>query len=201
MYFFIFAGIAFLAGIAVNNILRKITTELIEETEHIDTTSDSFFKQMKLRYENYIKIGHAINNTEAFAGKYLEKYKLHGISIHGYEKISAFTAGMSVVCGVCGALIDRTHAMEYLLTGFLAMYIITGTCKMLDVPSKRKRITLNIVDYFENRFYVAAAKEAPPAFGMPSQSLDEEKKAENVTNTVSAEERMLIDEILREYLG
>ena len=52
MYFFIFAGIAFLAGIAVNNILRKITSDLIEETEHIENTSDSFFKQMKLRYEN-----------------------------------------------------------------------------------------------------------------------------------------------------
>lgn len=201
MYFFIFAGIAFLAGIAVNNILRKITTDLIEETEHIENTSDSFFKQMKLRYENYLKIGHAINNTEAFAGKYLEKYKLHGISIHGYEKISAFTAGMSVVCGVCGALIDRTHAMEYLLTGFLAMYIITGSCKMLDIPSKRKRITLNIVDYFENRFYVAAAKEAAPVVSQSSHSVADEKKVETAINTVSPEERMLIDEILREYLG
>lgn len=201
MYFFIFAGIAFLAGIAVNNILRKITTDLIEETENIENTSDSFFKQMKLRYENYIKIGHAINNTEAFAGKYLEKYKLHGISIHGYEKISAFTAGMSVVCGVCGALLDRSHAMEYLLTGFLAMYVITGSCKMLDIPTKRKRITLNIVDYFENRFYVAAAKEAPPASSPVAQSVTADKQPENTSNTVSPEERMLIDEILREYLG
>lgn len=198
MYFFIFAGIAFLAGMSVNNILRKITGDLIEETEHIEDTTDSFFKQMKLRYENYIKIGHEINNTEAFAGKYLEKYKYHGISIHGYEKISAFTAGASVVCGICGALMDRPHAMEYLITGFLAMYIITGSCKIMDIPAKRKRMTLNIVDYFENRFYVAAAKEPDK----PSEkTVQADKSNSSYSETVSPEERKLIDEILREYLG
>ena len=198
MYFFILAGIAFLAGITINNILRKITGELLEETEHFEETSDSFFKQMKLRYENCLKIGHNINNTEAFAGKYLDKYKHKGISINGYEKLSAIMAGLCVVCGIGGALVSKTYAMEYLLCGFLAMYIITGYGKLLDIPEKRKKITLNIVDYFENRFYVAAAKE--------TGNVDEETvEVGNLTSKevakVSSDERKLIDEILREYLG
>ena len=198
MYFFILAGIAFLAGITINNILRKITGELLEETEHFEETSDSFFKQMKLRYENCLKIGHNINNTEAFAGKYLDKYKHKGISINGYEKLSAIMAGLCVVCGIGGALVSKTYAMEYLLCGFLAMYIVTGYGKLLDIPEKRKKITLNIVDYFENRFYVAAAKE--------TGNVDEETvEVGNLTSKevakVSSDERKLIDEILREYLG
>ena len=198
MYFFILAGIAFLAGITINNILRKITVDLLEETEHFEDTSDSFFKQMKLRYENCLKIGHGINNTEAFAGKYLDKYKHKGISINGYEKLSGIMAGASVIFGICGALFNREFAMEYLLCGFLGMYIVTGYGKLLDVPGKRKRITLNIVDYFENRFYTAASMETHTEV---HEDKEPEIKVSKEVSTVSSEERKLIDEILREYLG
>lgn len=198
MYFFIFAGIAFLAGITINNILRKITGELLEETEHFEDTSDSFFKQMKLRYENCIKIGHNINNTEAFAGKYLDKYKHKGISINGYEKLSAIMAGLCVVCGIGGALVSKTYAMEYLLCGFLAMYIVTGYGKFLDIPEKRKKITLNIVDYFENRYYVAASKETGI---VEEEAVETGNFVSKDAQKVSSDERKLIDEILREYLG
>ena len=201
MYLFIFAGLAFLTGMSVNNVLRKIMGELLEETERFEDTTDTFLKQMKLKYENYIKIGHEINNTEAFAGKYLEKYKHHGVSIHGYEKIAALCAGLSVVCGVCGALVDKSHVMEYLLIGFLAMYVITGTGRMLDISEKKKAITLNIVDYFENKFYIAASKEPENKVTKVSKVAREEQIYQNTSNIVSPEERKLIDEILREYLG
>ncbi len=197
MYFFILTGIAFLIGISLNNVLRKITVELLEETERFEDTGEAFFKQMKLRYENCIKIGHEINNTEAFATKYLEKYKHKGMSLYGYEKLSGIMAGLCVVCGVCGALIDKNYAMEYLLCGFLAMYILSGTLKLLDITDKKKRITLNIVDYFENRFYPAAAMEAESAVAEAVET----PAATNKAQAVTVDERKLIDEILREYLG
>ena len=197
MYFFVLTGIAFLAGISLNNVLRKITIDLLEETESFEETTESFFKQMKLRYENCIKIGREINNTEAFVTKYLEKYKHKGMSLYGYEKLSGIMSGLCVVCGVCGALVDKNYAMEYLLCGFLAMYILSGTLRLLDIADKKKRITLNIVDYFENRFYPTKSVEAESAV---SEDFSAKKTAE-CENTVTLDERKLIDEILREYLG
>ena len=197
MYFFVLTGIAFLAGISLNNVLRKITVDLLEETESFEETTESFFKQMKLRYENCIKIGREINNTEAFVTKYLEKYKHKGMSLYGYEKLSGIMSGLCVVCGVCGALVDKNYAMEYLLCGFLAMYILSGTLRLLDIADKKKRITLNIVDYFENRFYPTKSVEAESA---ASEDFSAKKTAE-CENTVTLDERKLIDEILREYLG
>ena len=197
MYFFVLTGIAFLAGISLNNVLRKITVDLLEETESFEETTESFFKQMKLRYENCIKIGREINNTEAFVTKYLEKYKHKGMSLYGYEKLSGIMSGLCVVCGVCGALVDKNYAMEYLLCGFLAMYILSGTLRLLDIADKKKRITLNIVDYFENRFYPTKSLEAESAV---SEDFSAKKTAE-CENTVTLDERKLIDEILREYLG
>ena len=197
MYFFVLTGIAFLAGISLNNILRKITIDLLEESERFEETNDSFFKQMKLRYENCIKIGREINNTEAFATKYLEKYKHKGMSLYGYEKLSGIMAGLCIVCGVCGALVDKNFAMEYLLCGFLAMYILSGSLRLLDIADKKKRITLNIVDYFENRFYSTTSVEAESAVADDVGTFKSTEKAD----TVTIDERKLIDEILREYLG
>lgn len=197
MYFFVLTGIVFLAGISLNNVLRKITVDLLEETESFEETTESFFKQMKLRYENCIKIGREINNTEAFVTKYLDKYKHKGMSLYGYEKLSGIMSGLCVVCGVCGALVDKNYAMEYLLCGFLAMYILSGTLRLLDIADKKKRITLNIVDYFENRFYPTKSVEVESAV---SEDFSAKKTAE-CENTVTLDERKLIDEILREYLG
>ncbi len=198
MYIFIAAAAAFLAGIIVNSILRKGVNELIEDTDNFEGTKSTFVRQMKLRYENYIKIGHEINNTEAFACKYLDRYRCHGLSLHAYEKMSAICAGICVVCGICGAISDKNHAMEYLLVGFLAMYIIAGTRRIIDIPEKRKKVTVNIVDFFENRYYTATTEEKKTDEDLTEDVKNDKKTADM---SVSSEERKLIDEILREYLG
>ena len=208
MYFFVLAAVAFLAGIIINGILRNHVNELSRESEEIDHTGFTFFKQMKLKYENCLKMGHEINNIEAFTNKYLDKYKVHGIRLHSFEKASAFAAGLCVMFGVCGALMDKSHVMEYLLTGFLAMYVIAGSRQLIDIPAKRKRITINLVDYFENRFS-AAALETEKHVTVKNKSVREREPQvdfpsnphENVKISFSEEEKKLIDEILREYLG
>ncbi len=197
MLFFMLAGGAFLAGMIINSIIRKIVNELVAQTDNLETVKSTFFKQMKLRYENYIRIGHEINNTDAFAGKYLDKYKLHGITINGYEKVSAFLSGMCVVSGICGALADKDHAMEYLLIGFLAMYIVSGYRSILDVNGKRKRIKINIVDYFENRYYAVTAE---PIKQEKAQTVERKPQPSGKIDFTD-EEKQIIDDILREYLG
>ena len=54
------------------------------------------------------------------------------------------------------------------------------------------------MDYFENRFYVAAAKETYVA---PDLEPEMENPVAKDVQKVSSDERKLIDEILREYLG
>lgn len=208
MYFFILAAGAFLVGIIINGILRNSVNELTREAEEIDHTNFTFFKQMKLKYENYLKMGHEINNIEAFTGKYLDKYKTHGIRLHSFEKASACAAGLCIIFGVCGALLDKSNAMEYLLAGFLAMYVVAGSRQLIDIPAKKKRITVNLVDYFENRFSAATLETARPERVKKSIIHDREKEVEfpenpneNVKVEFSDEEKKLIDEILREYLG
>lgn len=150
--FFILAAGAFLAGLMINSILRQSVNELLRESEEIDHTGFAFFKQMKLKYENYMRTGREINNTEAFAGKYLDKYRCHGIRIHSYEKASMCASGLCVIFGACGALLDKSHALEYLLVGFLAMYVVTGSRHLIDVAGKRRRITTDLVDFLKTGF-------------------------------------------------
>ena len=85
------------------------------------------------------------------------------------------------------------------MMGFIAMYIINGIKKMIDVRSKRRQITRNIVDFFENRYY--AVTEEKNDYSSTSDNVAE-KTMEKLNNRVyTDEERRIIDDILREYLG
>lgn len=199
MVYFLIIATAFLMGICADGILSGNLKELIDETEEMETTDNTFLKQMKLRYKNCLRIGHEINNTEAFAGKYMDKYRSHGISFQVYEKIASVCSGICVIGGLAGAFMERKYMMEFLMMGFIAMYIINGLKKMIDVWSKRRQITRNIVDFFENRYY--AVTEEKNDYSSTSDNVAE-KTMEKLNNRVyTDEERRIIDDILREYLG
>lgn len=206
MYFLMAAAAAFLLGITANEILGKNYGELLRDAENMDHTKNEFLRKLRMKYDNYMKTGHEIKNTEAFAGKYLERFRIHGIKAHSFEKVSAVSAGLCVVFGVCGAMIHPENKTEYLLVGFLAMYVIVGMKRIIDVNGKKKSISVNIVDFFENR-YIAVTSEKP-AGKTPERS--DIKMYENENKPVSAnpikktdfteEEKEIIDEILSKYL-
>ena len=199
MVYFLIIATAFLMGICADGILSGNLKELIDDTEEMETTDNTFLKQMKLRYKNCLRIGHEINNTEAFAGKYMDKYRSHGISFQVYEKIASVCSGICVIGGLAGAFMERKYMMEFLMMGLIAMYIINGLKKMIDVRSKRRQITRNIVDFFENRYY--AVTEEKNDYSSTSDNAAE-KTMEKLNNRVyTDEERRIIDDILREYLG
>lgn len=199
MVYFLIIATAFLMGICADGILSGNLKKLIDDTEEMETTDNTFLKQMKLRYKNCLRIGHEINNTEAFAGKYMDKYRSHGISFQVYEKIASVCSGICVIGGLAGAFMERKYMMEFLMMGFIAMYIINGLKKMIDVRSKRRQITRNIVDFFENRYY--AVTEEKNDYSSTSDNVAE-KTMEKLNNRVyTDEERRIIDDILREYLG
>lgn len=199
MVYFIIIAAAFLMGICADGILSGNLKELIDDTEEMETTDNTFLKQMKLRYKNCLRIGHEINNTEAFAGKYMDKYRSHGISFQVYEKIASVCSGICVIGGLAGAFMERKYMMEFLMMGFIAMYIINGLKKMIDVRSKRRQITRNIVDFFENRYY--AVTDEKNDYSSVNDNIAE-KTMEKLNNKVyTDEERRIIDDILREYLG
>ena len=63
MVYFLIIATAFLMGICADGILSGNLKELIDDTEEMETTDNTFLKQMKLRYKNCLRIGHEINNT------------------------------------------------------------------------------------------------------------------------------------------
>ena len=198
LYFMIISG-AFLVGVAVNSALMNTIRNLLRDTEEMEDTDNSFLKQMKLRYKNCMRIGHEIRNTEAFAGKYMDKYTNYGLSFAAFEKIISVCGAVCVITAIAGAMLDRSRLMQYLLLGFLAMYVINGLKNMADIRGNRKRITRNIVDFFENRF-VAVTEESRTRYEEPTAKnvVKEEKKVEK---SFTDEEKRIIDDILREYLG
>ena len=60
MVYFLIIATAFLMGICADGILSGNLKELIDDTEEMETTDNTFLKQMKLRYKNCLRIGHVI---------------------------------------------------------------------------------------------------------------------------------------------
>lgn len=54
---------------------------------------------------------------------------------------------------------ERKYMMEFLMMGFIAMYIINGLKKMIDVRSKRRQITRNIVDFLKTDIMLLPRKK------------------------------------------
>lgn len=199
MIYFMIIGVSFLMGIGADALISGMLNELIRDTEEMENTNNGFLKQMKLRYKNCMRIGHEINNTEAFAGKYMDRYRSHGVSVNVYDKIASVSSGICVIGGLAGALMDKEHVMEFLMLGFLAMYVINGMKRMVDMNSKKRKITRNIVDFFENRYY-AVTDETREISRNSDEILD--KTIEKMDKReYTEEERRIIDDILREYLG
>lgn len=194
MYFFMLAALAFLSGIAVNTVLKKSVTRLESESESLEHTELVFFKQMKLKYDNSIKAGHEIRSIENFARKYLARYRYLGMSIETLSKASKTTSGLCLIFGVCGALYDRKFLTEFLLIGFLSMYIVNGLRGLVDVKERTGRVMFNIVDYFESRT-IAATKE------VVVEPVLESKAVPVASEEHIAEENAVINDILMEYLS
>lgn len=194
MYFFMLAAASFLAGIVINMVLKKSVSLLEQETEMIENTQMGFLKQLKLKYDNYLKAGRTINNIESFARKNIERYRFGGIRLASYEKASRLMSGLCLVFGICGALYDRSHVMEYLLVGFLAMYVVNGLRGLVDLKGRTGRITINIVDYFENRLQ-AATREAVVEPERNDKIEPPRRKA------LTDEENKVIKDILHEYFS
>lgn len=198
IYFFII-GAAFLAGIGANAFLRAGLNELIDDTEDMESTDNSFLKQIKLRYKNCVRIGHEINNTEAFIGKYMDKYTNHGLSFMTCDRTISICSGICVIGGLAGAMMERSQMTEFLILGFVAMYVVNGLHKMVDFRGKRKRIIRNLVDYFENKYYAATDEESN--FSTKTEEISQKAVKKLEKRAYSEEERRIIDEILKEYLG
>lgn len=222
---YVILAVAF-AGFLSRFIAGAVYDSLVRNTENFSKTKSKFVKQVKLKYENSYKLNLNINNNEAFVDKLLSNYKICGISLHGFRKVSGtlgifcvillgFQAALGVVAGI-----SLTEQFWNGLHGVIALILLVFSCRVIDLKYKHEVVRTNLLDYLENSLknrmiheYVNVAvveegRQAEPEAAMaPDISMMKEQlskvneKAETGKKKDLAEEEAVIQEILSEFFA
>lgn len=198
MYIFILFMVLLVLGTLSQCVLYIFYGSLSQEAQNMYKTNHKLLKQIKLKYENYYSLGMKVANMEAFLGKMLCKYRIGGISIHGWRQCNKWCAFLSLVAGWASG-----HALEGL--SLAALFILFEQIMGLDV--KEKLLYWNMEDFLENLLqYRLASMEEKEEQEEKLQEMPEAMAAAadektSPQNTFSSVDEKIINEILAEFLG
>ncbi|MCM1252476.1 MAG: hypothetical protein NC321_06625 [Clostridium sp.] len=130
--------------------------KLIRETENMASTSNKSLQQLKLKFSSCCKLHEGISNIPVFVDKYLNKIKVHGISLNTLKHLSGQLVLLSVLIsgiGACkGIMLDESviYIIPYYIISFLGLYCYFAISSLVDVAGKTKMLRTNLIDYLEN---------------------------------------------------
>lgn len=202
MYILILFMVLLVLGALSQCVLYIFYGNLAQEAQNMYKTNHKLLKQIKLKYENYYSLGMKVANMEAFLGKMLCKYRIGGISIHGWRQCNKWCAFLSLIAGWTSG-----HALEGL--SLAALFILFEQIMGLDV--KEKLLYWNMEDFLENLLQYRLAsmeeqeeskenvQETPQAIPQAMAAAADERTQPQ--NTFSSVDEKIINEILAEFLG
>lgn len=198
MIFLGLISLSFFIGVISTCTLSGCVNRLLRDSEALETSKNTLYKQMRLRYDNSNNLGKKIVNTQLFSEKYISKYKYNGLTLRGYQNMGVMSAMLCLMCGLIGAMLDSGLRFEYTIMGVISVIIIFFFQRLLDLEYKKQLIVENLVEFFDARGQLAALKEdVQEVKEIKTQREPVVKKEER---EFSQNDRRLIEEILAEYL-
>lgn len=221
---YVILGVAF-AGFLSRFIAGAVYDSLVKDTENFAKAKSKFVKQVKLKYENSYKLNLSIHNNDAFVDKLMASYKICGISLHGFRKVSG-TLGLfcvillgfqAAIGGVAG--LSATEQLWNGLHGMIALILLIFSCRIIDLNYKHELVRTNLLDYLENSLknrmvheyanvmVVEDSKQVEPERVMtPDIPLMKEQLSKVNTKETNKkkdleDEEAVIQEILREFFA
>jgi len=154
----LFYAIAGICGIGVFSslIVNSIYGRLVKDSNNMLTPKTKLMKQMKQKFEGSYKLNESINNISVFIHKWMQKYKVVGISLHKLERVSFYMMGISLLVGVVGVYLaieyeqDIATLINYIGAGVGSLLILISLKGIGDYTYKQEVIITNIRDYLEN---------------------------------------------------
>lgn len=204
-------------GCTAYSLAGKGINILYEESLLMTSTNNPFIKQLKLRRENGMRINVNISNTYAFIAKNMDKYKYLNMSIRDYVKMAWLVQLLCIMIGLIGGILRMN--MWFVLYGIICAMAVNCVGKIEDVDRKEAQVIINMVDYFDN--ILAMDKKMVESQGDQAYNVDNASREADLQeripaarpqtvapaisfagemNTMSLEQKKLVEEVLREYL-
>ena len=145
-----------MAGLVTLWITGRNYKRLIRETDSMGTSEHRLVKHIKLKVTGYFKIGMHPEDTRAMVGRYIKKYRIGPMSLHGWSRLPyLFMTALLAVGG--GNFIYRWTKGEslyqvfvLLTTAILGTWILLGLTRFMDFESRENVLIHSISDYVSN---------------------------------------------------
>jgi len=150
-----FAGLSGL-GLLVRLIVNLVYKHLVKASDSPGESKNKMVKHLKLKFETCYKLKIGVNNVDTFVDKNVLRYRFCGILLSTWDNFCGqvlFLVLLLVpICAVFGTVFQCGQD-QILLTGsvgILASAVLILVDKSINIPSKKRMLRLNLLDYLEN---------------------------------------------------
>lgn len=149
-------GVICLLSIALKFFLLITYHRMIQASESITITKNSWMKNMKNRFENSYQKKLAIQDVEAYVDKHVNKTKVGGLLLSTWENISGQAIALCLLIGSCAGIMGVVYHCvqgQVLFTFFMGAWtaiIVNIVDNIVNIKAHRQILRYNLIDYFEN---------------------------------------------------
>ena len=117
---FVLMGILTVLGIVSKCIANVTLKRLVRAAGNMNKSTHPLMRLVRAKFEHACMVSDKVENVRVFVDKYLYEYRVLGMKLHGWRRMENITAGLCLVLGAGGAL------LEYLVNGMGDMVLRTG---------------------------------------------------------------------------
>lgn len=157
-------------GISAGAVLLRLMLSgnyrrLVRASNSMADVKKKWLKQLKMKFEAMYQVGIGVHNVDVFVDKYINQRKVLGINLSTWESVSGQA---TLLCGVSavGAVLfgmyyncEQTTILSTVMAGIGGMALIRFVDNFSCLDAKKKQLSRNLIDYFENYSKVRLEQE------------------------------------------
>jgi|GEM_PF-2374211 len=153
--FYVIAGICGI-GVVSSLLVNFLYGRLVKDANNMVSPKTKVMKQLKQKFENSYKLNENINNVPVFINKWIQSYKVMGVSVHKLNRTSIYMMAISLLLSGTGLYFARDFGntlqvqINYIAAGCASLLLLVAGRGFGDFTYKRELIFTNVRDYLEN---------------------------------------------------
>jgi hypothetical protein len=148
-------------------VIGALYQKLINESENLSSTENKHLKLCKLKFQNCYQLNGNVPNIAVFVDKFINRLILFRMTLGGIRRLSSqlvmlavFVAGVGICLGIItGETMFRL--LPYYLLAIVGLYIYFSVAALVDLPSRRETLKINLMDYLENHMLYRLRNNLP----------------------------------------
>ena len=130
--------------------------KMAHDTDIFMGSDSKILTQCKEKFVNCYKLNGGVGNISVFVDKFMNRLRFLGMSVGFIKHLSGqmmlagvFMAGF----GVCKGIVEGRAFVElvpFYIISLFGIYAYLSISSIVDIPSRRKTLKINLTDYLEN---------------------------------------------------